>query len=60
MTMKKIFRERPEIKKKVYEDYPLTAKEKSCAIEKSKRDTLRFERAKRYYDQPGAEKMEYE
>ena len=44
--MKTIFN--PEISKQVYEDYPVTKKEKRCAAEREKREGLRFERAKRY------------
>ena len=47
---KAIFNERPDIKKRVYEDYPVLPKEKRCASFKSKREALRFERAKRYYE----------
>ena len=59
MTMKKIFRERPEVAKRVYEDYPVTKKEKKCAAEASKREALRIERAKRYINET-TEKHEYE
>lgn len=49
MTAKKIYREKPHIKKKVYQDYPVTKKEMCCEPEREKREQLRFERAKRYY-----------
>jgi|Laugrespbdmm15dd_1035085.scaffolds.fasta_scaffold182806_2 hypothetical protein len=50
MTEKKIYSERPDIREKVMIDYPVTKKEKSCAAAKAKREALRFERAKRYYE----------
>lgn len=58
MNLTQIFKERPDIAKRVYEEYPETSKEKRCTAEKSKRDGIRFERAKRYYYQTG--KKEYE
>lgn len=50
MTEKKIYNDRPDIKEKVLIDYPVTKKEKRCAAERTKREALRFERAKRYYE----------
>lgn len=50
LTPKKIYNERPDIREKVLIDYPVTSKEKRCPIEASKREALRFERAKRLYE----------
>jgi len=50
MTPKKIYRDRPDIKEKVMIDYPFIPKEKTCTIVRAKREALRFERAKRYYE----------
>lgn len=49
ITAEKIYSNRPEIKKKVYEVYPVTKAEKKCAIEKSKAEWKRFELAKKMY-----------
>ena len=49
LTMAKIFSERPEIEKRVYERYPVTSKEKRCLAEKQKKEWQRFELAKQQY-----------
>lgn len=51
MIPKKIYLERPDIKEKVMQDFPVTKREKNCKIEKAKREQMRFERAKRYYEE---------
>lgn len=33
------------------QDFPVTKREKNCKIEKAKREQMRFERAKRYYEE---------
>lgn len=48
---KRIIDINPEIKKKVYETYPVTKKEKRCRIEASKREYLRAEMVKRLYNE---------
>ena len=46
----KIFFERPDIKEKVMDFYPITKKERKCAMEKSKNEQKRFDMAKRLYE----------
>lgn len=43
----------PVIEKMVYDKYPVTRKEKKCAIEKSKVEYLRSELRKRLYKENG-------
>lgn len=57
LTMKKIFRQRPDIKEKVEGLYPVGKKE--CKLERAKREGKMWERAKMLYNEPG-EKVEYE
>lgn len=52
MKMEHIFNDKPEIKKKVYDRFPIVKKEKTCALEKSMRDQARFEYAKKLYVNP--------
>ena len=47
MKAEKVF----EIAKRVYEDYPVTGKEKTCAAHKKKQDGKRFERVKRIIEE---------
>lgn len=51
--MEKRIYDDPEIKKQVYEAYPVTKKEKRCWVERSKREYLRAEMAKQLYDERG-------
>lgn len=48
-----------EMRKKIYEAYPITEKEKKCAMEKRKRDYQRQLYRKRLM-QPHKEKKEYD
>lgn len=43
----------PVISKRVYETYPVTKKEKKCAIHRAKMEAKRFELAKRLIDEKG-------
>ncbi len=52
MKAEKIF----EIAKKVYEEYPVTRKEKTCAAHRAKVEGKRFERVKRIVDETEKEK----
>ena len=50
MIPKKIYNDRPDIKEKVMEVYPVTKKERrGCQIEKARNEGKRFELAKRLY-----------
>lgn len=52
METAKIFEQRPDIKKKVYETYPVSKKEKRCVSKKNEMNGKREHLAKRLYDQP--------
>lgn len=52
ITADKIYSQRPEIRKRVYELIPVTKEEKKCALEKSKAEWKRFEMAKKLYQNP--------
>lgn len=43
----------PVISKRVYETYPVTKKEKKCALHRAKMEAKRFELAKRLIDEKG-------
>jgi hypothetical protein len=51
VTSKRIYSERPEIEKAVYERFPVIKEEKKCTTEKALRDGARFEMAKKLYEQ---------
>lgn len=53
-----ILAERPEVSKLVYEKYPGTKLEKTCAVEKNRMDGLRLQMAKRLLSL-AKEKKEY-
>ncbi len=53
MKAEKVF----EIAKKVYEEYPVRNKEKSCPTAKAKQEGKRFERIKRLIDEAEKEKV---
>lgn len=50
--MPEIFKQKPEVKKRVYEAIPITGKERRCRMEKQKADWKRFEMAKKLYNHP--------
>lgn len=52
ITSIKIYSERPDIEKMVYEKFPVTKAEKKCYTEKSIMDALRFAMAKKIYEHP--------
>lgn len=57
-TLQMILAERPEVSKLVYEKYPGTKLEKTCAVEKNRMDGLRLQMAKRLLSL-AKEKKEY-
>lgn len=58
MNLKKIYRQRPDIKEKVEALYP--AKKGECRLERAKREGLQWERAKILFAKQPGEKVEYE
>lgn len=52
MTVRKIYNRRPDIKKRVYDELPVTKAEKKCKTEKAIMDGVRAHRAKKYYNNP--------
>jgi hypothetical protein len=50
MTLKRIYKDRPEIKRQVEEKYPYDPKEAKCRYERQKRQYLREQLAKKLYD----------
>lgn len=59
MSLKKILKARPDIKKQVDEKYPRTKLERQgCVIEKAFRDAMRYDFAKKLIALTG--KMEYD
>lgn len=49
----------PEIRKRVYDKFPIKKSEKKCADEKRIMDNLRVAMAKKLYEEMPKEKMEY-
>jgi hypothetical protein len=57
MTLKKIYRSRPDIKEKVEALYPKPKKE--CKLERAKREWKIWQRAKMMYEETQTGKVEY-
>lgn len=51
VTIKKIYNERPEIREKVEAKYPIIDDERRCRTHRNMRDFMRFEYAKKLYDE---------
>lgn len=51
LTSTKIYSERPEIEKAVYERFPVQKEERKCLTAKAMAEAARFEMAKRMYEQ---------
>jgi hypothetical protein len=50
LTSKKIYDERPDIEKFVYDKHPVTKSEMKCTTEKAQMEWLRFMMAKKIYE----------
>lgn len=52
LTSIKVYSERPDIEKAVYDKFPVSKAEKKCTTEKAIMEALRFEMAKKLYEHP--------
>jgi len=59
MRPEKIYMIQPEIKKKVYDKFPVSKAEKTCKIEKATMDGLRWREAQRLFEEIGKTEIQF-
>lgn len=58
MTEKRIYKLKPEIEKKVYDEIPVTKSEKDCKITKKEHENARWRLAQRLFEEIGKPEIE--
>lgn len=59
MRPEKVYLLKPEIKKMVYDKFPVSKAEKTCKIEKNTMDNLRWREALRLFEEIGKENIQF-